>query len=67
MDLSILVVTYNTKELIEKCIQSVLNYKGKYTVEIIVVDNNSSDGTSELIRMKFPYIKFIQNKFNYGF
>lgn len=67
MDLSILVVTYNTKDLIEKCIQSIINYNGKYTIEIIVVDNNSSDGTPELIKSKFPQIKYIQNKFNYGF
>lgn len=67
MDLSILVVTYNTKDLIEKCIQSVLNYIGSYKIEIIVVDNNSSDGTSEFIKSKYSQIKFIQNQFNYGF
>lgn len=67
MDLSILVVTYNTRELIEKCIQSVLNYDGAYTIEIVVVDNNSSDGSPELIKSKFPQVKYIQNKYNYGF
>lgn len=67
MDLSILVVTYNTKELIEKCIQSVLNYTGLYIIEIIIVDNNSSDGTYEFIRTKYPHIKLIHNKYNYGF
>lgn len=67
MDLSILVVTYNTKELVVKCIQSVLNYNGNYQIEIIVVDNNSEDGTSEFIRKNFPKVKLIVNKFNYGF
>jgi len=67
MDLSILVVTYNTKDLVDKCIQSVLSYSGHYQIEIIIVDNNSEDGTSEFIRKTFPTVKLIKNKFNYGF
>lgn len=66
-DLSILVVTYNTKTFVEKCIQSVLNYSGPYKIEILVVDNNSSDETSELIKTKYPEVKLIINQYNYGF
>lgn len=67
MDLSILVVTYNTKDLVGKCIQSVRSYNGNYQIEIIIVDNNSEDGTSEFIREIFPNVKLIKNMFNYGF
>jgi GT2 family glycosyltransferase len=67
VDLSILVVSYNCKNYIEACVNSVVNYKGKYSVEVVVVDNNSSDGTLDVLRAKFPDIKFVANKYNYGF
>ncbi len=66
-DLSILVVSYNTNKLLYNCIKSILNYKGKYQIEVVVVDNNSTDGTKEMVSDNFSQIKYIQSKFNYGF
>ena len=67
MDLSIVIVNYNTKKLTIDCIQSVLNSKLNFQYEILVVDNASSDGSVEQIKSLFPYIKVISNKENVGF
>lgn len=64
MKLSIIIVSYNTKDLLEKCLESV--YPTTNT-EIIVVDNASSDGTVEMIKKEFPAIKLIENRQNLGF
>jgi N-acetylglucosaminyl-diphospho-decaprenol L-rhamnosyltransferase len=67
MDLSILIVSYNTINLLDNCLQSILNYKGDYKIEVIVVDNNSNDETKELLSSKYAGIKKIFNNYNYGF
>lgn len=67
MDLSIVIVNYNTKKLTIDCIQSVLNSKLNFQYEILVVDNGSSDGSVEQIKSLFPHIKVISNKENVGF
>jgi GT2 family glycosyltransferase len=63
-DISVIVVSYNNKDQIKTCLKSVLSQKPS---EIIVVDNNSSDGTSDLIKNFFPSIKLIYNKNNDGY
>lgn len=70
MKLSIIVLSYNTKELTTKCIDSILsqyNYEiKKRELEVIVVDNASSDGTLDSLK-KFRSIKIIENPQNFGF
>jgi GT2 family glycosyltransferase len=63
---SIIILGYNSKKFLEKCISSVLrqNYKN---YEIIYVDNNSTDGSAEFVRKKFRKVKILQLKKNYGF
>jgi len=67
MDISIVIVNYNVKYFLEQCLHSVekalLNVQG----EVFVVDNNSVDGSAQLINEKFPWITFIQNTENVGF
>ena len=65
---SIIIVSYNTKKLLENCISSVLN-AGDPTIEmeVIVVDNASTDGSIQMVREKFPYVKLIVNRENLGF
>ena len=65
--LSIIIVTFNSQDCIKNCISSISkNYKKNY--EIIIIDNNSSDNTIEIIKKNInSNIKFIQNKRNYGF
>ena len=67
MDISIIIVNYNTKELTADCISSVLKYAQKISYEIIVVDNNSSDGSQNFLSAKFPQITIIKNNTNVGF
>ena len=59
MDVSIIIVNYNTKDLTKKCIESVIKYTTNILYEIILVDNASMDGSKELfekdIRIKYIY------------
>lgn len=65
IDVSIIVVTYNRKDLLEQCLHSL---KGlKVEAETIVVDNASTDGTVEMIRKRFPEVKIIENATNERF
>ena len=67
MDVSVIIVNYNTKELCTNCIQSVIDKTKDVEYEIIVIDNNSTDGSFEAIKSKFPEVKLINNKENQGF
>ena len=66
IDVSIVIVTWKIKELIDNCIRSIKE-NTNISYEIIVVDNNSADGTVELIRGKFPEVKVIELDKNLGF
>ena len=67
MILSIVIVNYNVRYFLEQCINSVKIASKNLKIEIFVVDNNSTDGSSKMIKEKFPYCKLIQNKVNVGF
>jgi GT2 family glycosyltransferase len=66
-DLSVIIVNYNVKHFVEQCLHSVINASKNCKLEIFVVDNNSVDGSVELIREKFPNVTLIANKDNVGF
>lgn len=76
MTLSIIIVNYNVKYFLEQCLESVFDsdlllkegaYNGHIDLEVYVVDNNSVDGSVEMVREKFPQVKLIANKDNRGF
>ncbi|MBK5285951.1 MAG: glycosyltransferase, partial [Bacteroidia bacterium] len=67
MKLSVIIVNYNVKYFLEHCLLSVLKALEKIDGEIIVVDNNSVDGSVEMLRKKFPSVKLIENDANEGF
>jgi len=67
MQLSIIIVNYNSKLLLEQCLISVKKAMTGIDTEIIVVDNNSADGSKEYLPVKFDYVKFIFNTENMGF
>lgn len=67
LDLSIIIVNYNSKEFLKKCIASILKNVKDVSYEIIVVDNNSSDKSCEMVKKEFPQVKLIANKKNSGF
>lgn len=68
MDVSVIIVNYNVKDLLDNCISSI--YKSNisnYEIEIYLVDNNSIDGSVNHIRNKYPGVKIIANPSNLGF
>lgn len=67
MDISILILNYNTRDLTLQTIRSVLQSVTEYTYEIILVDNASTDGAVDVIRSEFPVITVIANDANVGF
>ena len=66
MKLSIIIVNYNTKDLLKNCIDSITASSPKFAYEIIVIDNASFDGSREVIN-SYPDIKKIFNRDNAGF
>lgn len=67
MQVSIIIVNYNTKQLLEDCIQSIYDKTDGVLFEIIVVDNASTDGSQEAIKTKFPAVILIESEINLGF
>lgn len=67
MDVSIIIVNYNTKELIIECLKSIYLKTELVAYEIIVVDNASVDGSVEVLSELFPDIIFVRNEKNIGF
>lgn len=67
MQVSVIIVNYNVKYFLEVCLHSVVRALHGIESEIIVVDNNSQDGSLSLIREKFPHVILIENKENTGF
>jgi GT2 family glycosyltransferase len=65
--LSVIIVNYNSKLLIENCLLSVQKAIEKIDSEIIVIDNNSTDGSKDYLPAKFPGIRYVFNSDNIGF
>jgi GT2 family glycosyltransferase len=65
--LSIVIVSWNTKKLVSECLQSLENCRRSVPMDIILVDNASSDGTVELVREQFPDLRLMRNDANVGF
>ncbi|MHA1381600.1 MAG: glycosyltransferase family 2 protein [Candidatus Helarchaeota archaeon] len=66
-ELSIIIVNYNTKDLLRNCLNSIIENTKGINYEIIVVDNASSDGSVERLKKEFPQVKIICNTENLGF
>jgi GT2 family glycosyltransferase len=66
-DLTVTVVSWNTRDLLRACLGSIPAGGGPLTVEIHVVDNHSSDGSAEMVRDEFPQVQLIVNQENVGF
>lgn len=67
MDLSIFVVSYNTRELTRSCLRSILDSGIYADYEIIVVDNASADGSADMIEREFPSVQLVRSDVNLGF
>lgn len=66
MKLSIIVLNYKTKNLLKYFLKGVLDFKFPWQWEIVVVDNDSRDGTGQMIRREFPVVRFVQSPKNIG-
>ena len=67
MQLSVVILNYNVRYFLELCLLSVQEALKNIDAEIIVVDNNSSDDSCEMIKNYFPTVKLIENAENAGF
>ena len=67
MDVSIIIVNYNTCDTTCKCLQSVFEVTKDIDFEVIVSDNGSIDGSIEMIKREFPQVILIENNANLGF
>jgi GT2 family glycosyltransferase len=66
IDVSIVIISWRMRDLLERCLRTIYKFTTDLTFEIIVVDNNSQDGTSKMIEKNFPEIKLIKNSENRG-
>lgn len=66
-EVAIIIVNYNTRALLLDCINSVIDSSKEMNIEIIVVDNDSSDGSVEAVREAFPDVFVLANSTNLGF
>ncbi len=66
-ELSVIIVNWNTRELIRRCLESVFKESKELAFEVIVVDNASTDGSVEMLKQYFPQVTVIANQSNIGF
>ena len=66
-DVSIVIVSFNTCEVLRACLLSVLREVGGLTAEIMVVDNASSDGSADMVSAEFPGVTLFRSSSNLGF
>ena len=64
---SVIILNFNGRQHLEACFQSLLDQQYAGPIEIIMVDNGSSDGSVELVRARFPQLRLIVNEQNTGF
>jgi len=67
MDLSIIIVNYNTCDLLRDCLDTVYASEGGFEYEVIVVDNCSPDGSVAMVQQDFPQAELIANEVNKGY
>jgi len=67
MDLSVVIVSWKVKDKLRDNLSALFNSQGDFKFEVFVVDNNSDDGSAEMIRKEFPLVNLIANPDNRGF
>ncbi|MBT4209851.1 MAG: glycosyltransferase family 2 protein [Candidatus Komeilibacteria bacterium] len=66
-DISIVIVNWKAKDFLKKCLKSIFDYQNDYQVEVFVVDNDSQDGSVEMLKEKFPQVILMPLAKNIGF
>jgi GT2 family glycosyltransferase len=67
VDISVVIVGWNAKHYLELCLNSLAKDPPRRSMEVLVVDNASADGSAEMIEEKFPWVKLIKSSVNLGF
>jgi N-acetylglucosaminyl-diphospho-decaprenol L-rhamnosyltransferase len=67
LNLSIVIVSWNARDLLKACLRAVFDTLDVPRTEVIVVDNGSDDGSVEMVRAHFPQVRLIENRQNLGF
>lgn len=67
MDVSVIIVSFNTRDLTLACLKSVFHFTKDLSFEVIMVDNNSYDGSADCVAQSFPNVKIIRLSKNVGF
>ena len=67
LDLAIIIVNYNTRDYLRRCLTSIYDSRGDFVFEVCVVDNASSDGSADMVRAEFPQARLIESPVNGGF
>jgi len=67
MELSVIIVSHNTRDLLAQCLASVYAHPPHGDFEVLVVDNASADGSAQMVRQRFPQVHLIENRQNAGF
>lgn len=67
MDVSIIIVNWNTRDLLRRCLRSLADGVGAVEAQVLVVDNGSTDGSAALVATEFPQVELLRNTDNVGF
>ncbi len=67
LDLYIVIVNYNTRDLLRYCLASIYESRGQFSFDVCVVDNCSTDGSAEMVRREFPQVTLIESPYNGGY
>lgn len=67
MTVSVIIISWNARDYLTQCISTLTSEVCRYPMEIIVVDNASSDGSPDCVESKYPNVRLIRNAENMGF
>ena len=67
LDLGIVIVNWNTRDLLRRCLQTVIASEGDFSCRVVVVDNASDDESAAMVRRDFPKVDLIENRENVGY
>lgn len=65
--LSVIIVSFNTRALLHECLLTLFKFEQNLTMEVIVIDNASKDGSQEMVKQEFPNVRLIESTINLGF
>lgn len=67
MDVSIVIVNWNTRDILRNCLRSIYEQAGEVNFEVVVIDNGSTDGSVQMVKNDFQQVILIENSRNRGF